>query len=232
MLRVALIAVALQACATRDVPYRFRSPMLGGVRAAEPPRPEGPDGGETDPGPPAPPPPVYPAHRNQRVNTPELDPGESPGPAEVLRGLVGHRDGDSTSLEFAFQAARAVGAELDPEIARLDRGPSLVALARRRSALGSPRTALVGDLVAFMRGRLIGVVASRRRDGTIEFVYLARGVVRRGWVNPARPKDKRADDGRVLNTFVRHNDGGNPRGTRYLAGELLAAVIKLDRLSQ
>lgn len=228
MLRAALIAAVTAVigagCATREAPYRFRSPMLGGVHAAEVEPPRVPADPTAD-GPPAR---SFPAHRHTRVNPPELEPGESPPVADVLRGLVGHRDADSSDLEFAFQAAAAVGAELDPEVARLDRGAQLVALARRRAAIGTPRSALVGDLVVFMRGRLVGVVASRRRDGTIEFVYLAGGVVRRGWVNPDSPGVKRSDDGRVLNTFVRHENGGSSR----LAGQLLAAVIKLDRLTR
>lgn len=228
MLRAAAItAVLLAACATREAPYRFRSPMIGGVRAVEPERPE----------PPAEPR-RYAAHATRRINRPALDPGQSPGLADVLRGLVGRRDRDSTHLEFALQAAAAIGAELDPRVATVDSGPALVALARERSAITAAASALLGDLVVFdrvdrgRRASLVGVVASRRRDGTLEFVYLAGGVVRRGWVNPRHPGTKRRDDGRVLNTFVRHNNGGNPRGTRYLAGELLAEIISLDRLTR
>ena len=231
MSRAAAIAIVmLSACATRELPYRFRSPMIGGVRAVEPERPRP----QTDP----PDPERYPAHQVRRINRPALDPGESPSLADVLRGLVGQRDSDSSDLAFALQAAAAVGAELDSRVAGLDSGPELVALARAREAIGTPSAALVGDLLVFdrvdrgRRASLVGVVAGRRRDGTIEFVYLARGVVRRGWVNPEHPSTKRGDDGRVLNTFVKHNNGGNPRGTRYLAGELFGQVIRLDRLSR
>jgi hypothetical protein len=227
----AIAAVLLSACATRDAPYRFRSPMIGGVRAVEPERPERSS-------PPAPEPRRYAAHATRRINRPELDAGQSPGLADVLRGLVGQRDRDSSHLDFAFQAAAAVGAELDPQVAALDDGPALVALARERSAITTPASALLGDLVVFdrvdrgRRASLIGVIASRRRDGTLEFVYLGRGVVRRGWVNPEHPGTKRGDDGRVLNTFVRHSNGGLPRGTKFLAGELLAEIISLDRLTR
>ena len=75
---------------------------------------------------------------------------------------------------------------------------------------------------------LVGVVVSRRIDGTIEFVYLAAGIVRRGYVNPLHPGSQRASDGRALNTFVRHED----RGSRSLAGRLLAGVIRLDQMTR
>ena len=237
MLRAAAIAaVLLSACAAREAPYRFRSPMLGGVHASEPkrPRPEKRPAAEqaSDLAQ------EFPKHRSAPINRPALEPGASPALADVLRGLVGHRDADSSHLEFAFQATAAVGAQLDPEVASLDRGSALVALARARDAIGGTVGALVGDLVVFDRvvGRrsasLVGVVVSRRRDGTVEFVYLARGIVRRGWLNNRRPAVKRRDDGRVLNTFVRHSNGGSPRGTKYLAGELFASIVKLDRLTR
>jgi hypothetical protein len=157
--------------------------------------------------------------------------------AETLRTLVGRREPDATDIAFAFSALTSLGAPVDGELTAVTRGTDLVAIAERRGALaGRGGDVLRGDLLVFDKvegGRLaslIGVAVARRDDGTVEFVYLARGVIRRGWVNPARPKVKRRDDGRVLNTFVRHNDGGLPRSAPTLAGELLATVIRLDAL--
>ncbi len=159
-----------------------------------------------------------------------------------LRGLVGRRDDGSSHLALALAALREVGAALDPELARVEDGPALVALADRRGALtpaapGSPLPSLrLGDLLVFDRvvaadpASLVAVVVSVDERGVVEIVYLARGVVRRGFVFPAEPAARRDPAGRVLNTFIRHNDGGDPRGTPHLAGELIAAAISLDRL--
>lgn len=217
------VALVLGACATRETPYRFRAPVVGGVRAPEPPA-------------------AAPRRRRLAAEAPVApsrrpEPAE-PGLAEALRGLVGRRDKKSTHLAFALSALRTIGADLDSEVTGAESGPHLLALARRRGAVDKDvGGALLGDLVVFNRvdrGRpasLVGVAVSRRGDGTVEFVYLARGVVRRGWVNPAKPDDKRDETGRVLNTFVRHNDGGLPRSAPTLAGQLFAGLIRLDRLS-
>ncbi len=49
---------------------------------------------------------------------------------------------------------------------------------------------------------------------------------------PWTPVDTRStdDDGRVHNTYVRHGKDYPPKGTRYLAGELLAHVIAWPQL--
>jgi hypothetical protein len=157
--------------------------------------------------------------------------------ADTLRSMVGRREPEATDITFALAALGSLGAPVDGELAAATRGRELVAIAERRGALADRGSdVLLGDLVVFDEvegGRpssLVGVAVGRSGEGTVEFVYLARGVIRRGWVNPARPTVKRHDDGRVLNTFVRHNDGGLPRSAPTLAGELLAAVIRLDAL--
>ena len=159
-----------------------------------------------------------------------------------LRAMVGRREEHATHLGLALAALRDAGAALDPELAHVEDGPALVALAERRGALtpaaaGSPLPSLrLGDLLVFDRvvaadpASLVAVVVSVDERGVVEFVYLARGVVRRGFAFPAEPSTRRDAAGRVLNTFVRHNDGGDPRGTAHLAGELIAAAISLDRL--
>lgn len=159
-----------------------------------------------------------------------------------LRGLVGQRDDRSTHLQLALAALGELGASLDPHLAAVEDGPALVALAEQRGALtrvlaGSPPPRLrLGDLLVFDRvvgsdpASLIAVVVSVDERGVIELVYLARGVVRRGFACPAQPDLRRDPGGRILNTFVRHSDGADPRSTPQLAGQLLAAVVSLDRL--
>ncbi|MDQ3370809.1 MAG: hypothetical protein M3680_35775 [Myxococcota bacterium] len=88
-----------------------------------------------------------------------------------------------------------------------------------------------GDLLIFDRtasedpADLIAIVISRDGRGVTEMLYVAGGVVRRGFVDASRPTKRRDGDGAVLNTYLRHGKRSPPSGTRYLAGELLAHVI-------
>jgi hypothetical protein len=151
---------------------------------------------------------------------------------------VGERHDDATDVDLALRAVAALGVRLSPELAGVSSGEALVELARSRHAFPSADQPLIGDLVVFdavraeLPASLVGVVVGARGDGTVEFIYLARGVVRRGWLNAAAPSRQRDDDGRVLNTFVRHSEGRDPRDTRYLAGQLLAGYVRIDRLTR
>lgn len=78
-----------------------------------------------------------------------------------------------------------------------------------------------GDVIEFGVDELFGVMISER-----EFMYAAYGVVRRGFIDLARPAVHRDKDGMVVNTFVRHGKAHPPKGTSYLAGELVAAVLR------
>jgi hypothetical protein len=140
-----------------------------------------------------------------------------------------------------MNALAALGARLDPRLRGADDGAGLRELARERGALlpageGPSSPPELGDLVLFDRvtagepASLVAVVVSTDSRHVIEFIYLGRGVVRRGYLSRAHPADKRDSDGRALNTFIRHSDGNDPSGTRHLAGELYAAHIRLDRL--
>ncbi len=167
-----------------------------------------------------------------------LDPLVDAPLSDVLRGLVGRRDKKRSHSRFALDALGSLGLSLDSdrELAAIDIGRDLVRVASARFAVSSQKSALLGDLVVFDRvvaslpASLVGVVVGQRGDGSIEFIYLARGVVRRGWVNPLRPNEKRDGKGKILNTFVRHSDGGDRSGTRYFAGHLFTKIIRLNRL--
>ena len=258
-LTVLLALAALPACGRRQVAYQFRAPLVRSVSAPPlPPRdtfdrsdagdrpatrsgrstalaasPERPRG-------PRPPPP-----RRLAIPAEPLRAGNTAGDdlAARLRAHVGARDEDSHHVTFALTALRSIGSRLDPELAAAADGHALVEIARQRGALapagggeGVVSPPRLGDLLVFDNvtgtepASLVAVAVSVDERGVVEFIYLARGVVRRGFVSPARPRDKRDDSGRVLNTFVRHSDGRDPRGTRYLAGELLAATIRLAAL--
>ncbi|MCA9678357.1 MAG: hypothetical protein KC464_25240, partial [Myxococcales bacterium] len=124
-------------------------------------------------------------------------------------------------------------------------GPALVEVARGRGALAAPtdpdravRVPDAGDLLVFDRAQggkpasLIAVVLGVDERGVIEMMYLAGGVIRRGFVSPAHPGRKRDDAGRILNTSMRHGNDQPPRGTHYLSGELLAGVVGVAALAR
>jgi hypothetical protein len=239
------LLLTVPGCARRDAAYRFRAPLVASVSAGElPPRPAT----TTAPARPRPalavhtPPATAGPSRAQQppLLTPPSGQAEPVAAdlAESLRALVGGRDSGSSDVAFAFAALAVLRAPVAPAAAELRAGPELVALAAERRALaGRDTTPLLGDLVVFDEvtgtdpASLVGVVVGVDERETVEFVYLARGVVRRGWLNLRTPSTRRDDAGRVLNTFVRHSDGRSPRGTRTLAGELFSTYIRLDRLA-
>jgi hypothetical protein len=51
-------------------------------------------------------------------------------------------------------------------------------------------------------------------------------VIRRGFYDVSRARTRRDENGAIVNTFMRHGRLWPPKGTRYLAGELLAHVIR------
>jgi hypothetical protein len=89
-----------------------------------------------------------------------------------------------------------------------------------------------GDLLVFDHvisdepSDLVAIASARDDRGVIELVYVGGGVVRRGYVDPARPAMRRDAEARVVNTFLRHGKRWPAKGTHYLAGELLAYAIR------
>jgi hypothetical protein len=237
------LLLSLPGCARRDAPYRFRAPLVASVSAAElPPRPAS----SREPAPAGVAPraatraPAAAASRTAAVAV--APPAGQAAPvaadlAESLRTLVGGRDREASDLAFALAALDVIRAPVPAAVRALEDGAALFAFATERGAVASAGTTpLLGDLVVFDRvvgtapASLVGVVLGVDERETVEFLYLGRGVVRRGWLNLGAPSTRRDDAGRVLNTIVRHSDGRDPRGTRYLAGELFSAYIRLDRL--
>lgn len=235
-LRSALLVAALGAsaggCAVRDAPYRFRAPVLTAVRAPE-----------------------LRASRHQRLGIQELRSRRIPSSAEVvrtepapweaetpaggvvamLRAPVGTEIEDSSNLAFALGLVSDLGSTLAAQVRAAESGQALWDLAEDRDAIGGAAP-LTGDLVVFddvdedVPASLVGVVVTTA-EGTIEFVYLARGMVRRGWVTPAHPDVQRDARGAILNTFVRAGRPADDLGAEYLAGRLYRGFLRLDRLA-
>ncbi len=118
---------------------------------------------------------------------------------------------------------------------RCPQGEDNVALLRNREAWLAASTAFtVGDLLLFDRvgldngEQIFALVTARQARGVFELAYLAAGVWRRGFIDPARPRLHRDGSGAVVNTFLRHRRARLPQGTRFLTGELLIGVLPLQ----
>ncbi|RMH38868.1 MAG: hypothetical protein D6689_18235 [Deltaproteobacteria bacterium] len=225
------VAAAVSGCARRPVPYRFRAPLVDGVAAAPvAPRPQRAEFATSR----AITPPVPLAPETRRRRAPRAPTGPVSPARAALYALVGTRAGGDPA-RFAVAALERLGLRLAPEVAAAADGPALVAAARARGALFRRGPVALGDLVVFdgLQGAgpaaLVGVVTASRADGTVEFIYLGMGVVRRGYVHVARPRDRRDRDGRVLNTWLRVRRGHYARG---LAGDVFSTYIRLDRLTR
>jgi hypothetical protein len=149
-----------------------------------------------------------------------------------LRRWVGRRDKrEPLTILLAWVADLELG---DEALAAAGYEHEVVAWATQHSRLlGPTEVAQPGDLLVFDRAvanepaDLIAIVIGRDTRGVTEIAYAAGGVIRRGFVDAAHPTSRRDLQGGVLNTFLRHGKQWPPKGTRYLAGELLANVIRL-----
>ena len=145
-----------------------------------------------------------------------------------LRQLVGHRDKrDPYAIALAMLAE--VGIDIHPPDTA---GERLVTWAETAHMLAPPTDAAKpGDLLVFDHAigddpfDLVAVAIARDARGVTEFLYAGGGIIRRGFLDPTRASSRRDVDGAVLNTFLRHGKKWPPKGTRYLAGELLSHVI-------
>ncbi|MDQ3300101.1 MAG: hypothetical protein M3619_26265, partial [Myxococcota bacterium] len=113
-----------------------------------------------------------------------------------------------------------------------DSGATVVAWAERAGRLhDATRPPERGDLLVFDRAivdepaDLLAVVIARDERDVTEFLYLGGGVIRRGFLDASRRTVKRDAAGAIVNTFLRTGKRWPPKGTRYLAGELLVRVI-------
>jgi hypothetical protein len=71
-----------------------------------------------------------------------------------------------------------------------------------------------------------GIVEGVGGDGRITFVEMRDGRVRRSFVDPARPSERRNAGGEILNSFLRPIHVDDPPGARYFAGEMLCGVAR------
>jgi|GEM_PF-4831230 len=154
-------------------------------------------------------------------------------PADRLRSYVGRRDDQATDVGFALGASASLGKA--PASLAVDGADDLLTAARKARALRSAKPT-VGDFVVFDRvggvrgARTVGVVVDAVADGTVEFIFLWKGVVRRGFLNRRRADEQRDPAGRTLNTFVLGDRAWGRPGAKYLAGQLWSTYIRAARL--
>lgn len=175
-------------------------------------------------------------HRAPKPTTP----APTPRTAAAARALTGTRD-PRTPLAYALAVAGGLTGQVPPDVAD---GAALVAWAGRKGGLApydpdddadQPPAIEPGDLLVFDRvvggapASLVAVVLGRDARGVLDVTYLAAGVIRRGFVDPTRPRVTRDRERAIVNSFLRHTGDAPPRGTRFRAGELLAARIRLPR---
>ncbi|HSN29588.1 MAG TPA: hypothetical protein VLT45_25050 [Kofleriaceae bacterium] len=166
-----------------------------------------------------------------RLPAPNRLPSDTPllaphTPAD-LRALVGRRT-KSNAFDLAIAWVDALGADA-PAVRE---GEPLLSWARetlRLRDLDEPPQP--GDLLVFDQiesdadADLVAVVIARDDRNVTEFAYASGGVIRRGFADPNRPSLRRDHEGKVVNTFMRTGKRWPPKGTHYLAGELLSHVI-------
>lgn len=163
-----------------------------------------------------------------RLPAPNRGPVTTSMPREPsdLRALIGTRD-----KRDPFAIVVGWLGELNLRVEGAD-GAALVAWAAATGRLAARTEApRPGDVLVFdhavgdQRFDLVALAIARDGRGVTELVYAGGGVIRRGFLDAARPSLRRDGTGLVVNTFLRHGKQWPPKGTRYLAGELLAHVI-------
>jgi hypothetical protein len=99
-----------------------------------------------------------------------------------------------------------------------------------------PARARAGDLVFFALGGPdqdcgdhVGLVESARDDGALTFREVRDGRVHHSVAHPTRPRIRRDERGRIVNSFLRPIRADDPRGSRYFAGDMLCAAIRIQK---
>ncbi|MDX2021087.1 MAG: NlpC/P60 family protein [Deltaproteobacteria bacterium] len=99
----------------------------------------------------------------------------------------------------------------------------------------SAQEARPGDLVFFdtsptgnQCGGHVGLVQGFAPGGALKFRERREGEERVSVADPQRPGQRRDEDGRVINTFLRARKPNDPEGTRYYAGQMVCAVVRVS----
>ena len=97
----------------------------------------------------------------------------------------------------------------------------------------APSQALAGDVLFFDMADgcpgHVGLVESVDPDGRLIFRERRGAELLRSYADPGQPTARRDGHGRVRNTFLRPRLPDDPPSYRYYAGEMLCAVIRIER---
>jgi hypothetical protein len=96
-------------------------------------------------------------------------------------------------------------------------------------ALARPGDVIFFDLDGTGCASHAGLVESVEPGGRITFRERRDGEVRRSYVCSDSPRTRRDPQGRILNTFLRPRRLEDPPGVHYFSGEMLCAVVRVDR---
>ena len=239
-----VMTASLSACTRRDAPYRFQAPVVAAVRAERlpPPAPAAAHGPADASGawiayPQTSPPEPRQARRRSHQPAAATAPAATPADrvSRALRALVDRPASQATSAQHALAILASMGAQLDAPLRRVTTGADLLVLAEARDALtGEPP--LTGDLVLLEPGGdadpIVGIVvtaaapAAARGQQATEIVYLAAGVVHRGFIRPARAGRR----GKARNRVVCADASAPP--ARCATDKRFRAYLRLDRLTR
>jgi len=172
------------------------------------------------------------AARGSNTATEDSGSARAFSPVPVPPAITDHPDPSSRSSITGRAIARAAATAQSAATAGLA-GSQLLAWARDAHVLHAlDEQPEPGDLLVFDEiesdadADLIAVVIARDARGVTEFLYASGGVIRRGFVDANRPALRRDHEGLIVNTSMRSGRRWPPKGTHYLAGELLSHVIR------
>jgi hypothetical protein len=110
---------------------------------------------------------------------------------------------------------------------------ALFGYARDNGRSVAPAEARAGDVVFFDLGDgcagHVGLVEGADGDGRVAFREARDGQIRHSYADATTPSVRRDEAGRILNTFLRPKRPDDPPQTRYFAGEMLCAVLRVRR---
>ena len=155
-------------------------------------------------------------------------------PQNKLRALTGTRT-NNNDVQTMIQAAAGLDIIFPKKIRQLKQCSHWVYTAQQRTKIPDRTNALTGNLIVFGTAKkpksfLCGIIINKNEQDTVEYLYLSRQIIRRGFMNLNHPSKKRDSHGRVLNTFIKGTSGGASGSIRYLAGRRFFSYLPVSSL--
>lgn len=166
--------------------------------------------------------------RSWRVSAPVVRSAVSNGrPAARKRDMGPEHPGSATGLVERSLHQRGIRFGTDGS------ARALYAFLQSRYPAVRGAQARTGDILFFDLGdgcaEHTAVVESVDPSGRVAFREWRDGSVLHSFADANRPRERRDEGGRILNSFLRIKRPDDQPGTRYFAGEMLCAVIRPNR---